>query len=114
MLQTETAIVEKIRTNYLTKQPSKLDELKALDKRAKRPAEIFAYTYGTVGSLVLGTGMCLAMKVIGNAMALGIGVGLLGIALCLSTYPIYKAILSKRKKKYSKQIFELSDSILNN
>ncbi len=114
MLQTETAIVEKIRTNYLVKEHTKLDELKALDKRAKRPAEAFAYTYGTASSLVLGSGMCLAMKVIGNAMAFGVGMGLVGIALCISTYPIYKAILSRRKKKYSKRIFELSDSILNN
>ena len=109
----ETKTIERIRANYTEKEITKLDELKALDKKVKRPAQIFAYVYGSLSSLVLGTGMCLAMKVIGNSMALGIGIGLVGIALTLTTYPIFKAILKRRKNKYAKQIFELSDSLLN-
>ena len=105
--------VERIRASYTEKEITKLDELKQLDKKVKRPAQIFAYVYGSLSSLVLGTGMCLAMKVIGNSMALGIGIGLAGIALTLTTYPIFKAILKRRKNKYAKQIFELSDSLLN-
>ena len=109
----EMKTIERIRTSYTEKEITKLDELKALDKKVKRPAQIFAYVYGSLSSLVLGTGMCLAMKVIGNSMALGIGIGLVGIALTLTTYPIFKAILKRRKNKYAKQIFELSDSLLN-
>ena len=112
-MTTETKTIERIRASYTEKQITKLDELKNLDKKVKRPAQIFAYVYGSLSSLILGTGMCLAMKVIGNSMALGIGIGLVGIALTLTTYPIFKAILKKRKSKYSKQIFELSDSLLN-
>ena len=112
MNNTKTA--ERIRNNYLQPENNqKMDELIALDKKAKRPAQIFAYVYGSLSSLVLGTGMCLAMKIIGNSMALGIGIGLFGIALTLTTYPIFKAMLKSRKKKYAKQIFELSDSLLN-
>ncbi len=113
MMNTETAAIAKIRQSYLPKEQTKLERLKALDKRAKRPAAVFAYVYGSAASLVLGTGMCLAMKVLGSSMALGIGVGLVGIALTLSTYPIYKMILRARKEKYSKQIFALSDELLN-
>ena len=109
----EMKTIERIRASYTEKEITKLDELKALDKKVKRPAQIFAYVYGSLSSLVLGTGMCLAMKVIGNSMALGIGIGLVGIALTLTTYPIFKAILKRRKNKYAKQIFELSDSLLN-
>ena len=112
-MTTETKTIERIRASYTEKEVTKLDELKELDKKVKRPAQIFAYVYGSLSSLVLGTGMCLAMKIIGNSMALGIGIGLVGIALTLSTYPIFKAILKRRKKKYAKQIFELSDSLLN-
>ncbi len=110
---TEMKTIERIRASYTEKEITKLDELKELDKKVKRPAQIFAYVYGSLSSLVLGTGMCLAMKVIGNSMALGIGIGLVGIALTLTTYPIFKAILKRRKNKYAKQIFELSDSLLN-
>ncbi len=113
----KTNEIEKIRASYAEKKTTKFDELKELDRKVKRPAEIFAYVFGSVSSLVLGTGMCLAMKVIGSslsfAMPLGIGIGILGIALVSVNYPIYKRILNKRKNKYSKQIFELSDSLLN-
>lgn len=112
-MTTEMKTIEKIRASYTGKEITKLDELKKLDKKVKRPAQIFAYVYGSLSSLVLGTGMCLAMKVIGNSMALGVGIGLVGIALTLTTYPIFKAILKRRKNKYAKQIFELSDSLLD-
>ena len=112
-MTTEMKTIEKIRASYGEKQNTKFDELKALDRRVKRPAKIFAYTFGAVSSLVLGTGMCLAMKVIGDSMALGIGVGVLGIALVSATYPFYKKILKGRKEKYSAQIMELSDGLLN-
>lgn len=112
-MTTEMKTIEKIRASYGEKQTTQFDELKALDRKVKRPAEIFGYAFGATSSLVLGAGMCLAMKVIGNSMALGIGVGLVGIALVSVTYPIYKKILKNRKEKYSSQIMELSDSLLN-
>lgn len=116
-MTTEIKTIEKIRASYTEKEITKFDELKELDKKVKRPAQIFAYVFGSISSLVLGTGMCFAMKVIGAtlsfSMPLGIGVGLLGILLVSINYPIYKSILKKRKIKYSKQILELSDSLLN-
>lgn len=113
-MKTETTVIKQISNFYKEKQPTKLDELKALNKKAKRPANIFAYTFGSISSLVLGTGMCLAMKVIGNSMALGICIGVVGLGLVIATYPIYKAILKKRKEKYGEQIVELSNELLNN
>ena len=111
-------IVEKIKNSYIEKEQSKLQELKALDKKVKTPAEVFAYTYGTIGSLILGTGMCLAMKIIGASisalMPVGICVGLIGIAMVSTAYPIYKRILNNRKKQYSNEIIEKSDELLNN
>ena len=68
-MTTEIKAIQKIRSSYEEREITKLDELKALDKKVKRPAQIFAYVYGSISSLVLGTGMCLAMKVIGNSMA---------------------------------------------
>lgn len=117
-MTTEMKTVEQIRDSYVEKGITKFDELKQLDRRVKLPAEIFAYVFGSLSSLVLGTGMCLAMKVIGAglsfAMPLGIGVGLVGIALVSVNYPIYQKILKSRKKKYASRIMELSNSLLNN
>lgn len=113
MTMTESKTVERIRGDYLPVERTKLDELKALDRRAKRPAEIFAYSFGIAGSLVFGTGMCLAMKIIGNMMPLGIGIGIVGVALVTANYFLYKKILKTRKKKYANEILQLSNELLH-
>lgn len=111
-------LVQKIRTQYTEKQHTELDELKALDAKAKRPANVFAYTYGSVSAIIMGAGMSLVMTDIGatiglaSAMVPGIAIGILGIGMALSTYPIYKKILNDRRKKYASQIMKLSDKIM--
>ena len=116
IMNNQTAIVEKIHNDYTPTQPSQIDELRALDKAVKRPANIFAYTFGTIGSLILGTGMCLAMKIIGAAtpllMPVGIGVGLVGLAMVSANYFLYKKLLTKRKAKYAAEVLALSNKIL--
>jgi hypothetical protein len=111
-------IVQKIRTQYTEKQYTELEELKALDAKAKKPANIFAYIYGSVGAIVMGSGMSLVMTDIGamiglaSTMVPGIVVGIVGLGMVLSTYPIYKRILNACKKKYAPQIMALSEKIM--
>ena len=112
MNNTQTAVARKISNQYVEKPITRLDRLKALDKKVKRPAKVFAYIFGTIGSLVLGTGMCMAMKVIGDLFVPGIVVGCAGILMVSINYSIYKAILKARKNKYSREVLELSDEIL--
>ena len=112
-MTTEMKTIEKIRASYGEKQSTKFDELKALDRRVKRPAKIFAYTFGAVSSLVLGTGMCLAMKVIFDAMFIGVGIGLVGIGMVSINYPIYRRILKRRKNKFGEEILKLCSEIEN-
>ena len=111
-------LVQKIRTQYTEKQHTELDELKTLDAKVKKPANVFAYTYGSVSAIVMGAGMSLVMTEIGaviglaSAMVPGIVVGVVGMGMALSTYPIYKKILSNRKKKYAPEILKLSEKIM--
>lgn len=109
----EKVMADRIRDQYTEHKETKLEELQKLDGKVKRPAKIFAYVFGIVGSLVLGVGMCLAMKVIGNLMLLGIGVGIAGIAMVSINYLLYKAIETTRKNKYSAQVIKLTDELLN-
>ena len=110
-------LVQKIRTQYTEKQHTELDELKALDAKVKKPANVFAYTYGSVSALVMGAGMSLVMTEIGamiglaSAMIPGIVIGVVGMGMALSTYPIYKKILNKRKKTYAPAILQLSEKL---
>ena len=63
-------IVQKIRTQYTEKQHTELDELKALDTKVKKPAHVFAYTYGSLSAIVMGSGMSLVMTEIGTMIGL--------------------------------------------
>lgn len=108
-------VVEKIRAQYAEKEAAEkdLDKLRALDAKVKRPANIFAYTFGAVGSLVMGAGMCYAMEVIGEKKKVpGIVLGVAGMLMMCGTYPAYKKILSDRKAEYAGEIMELSEKIL--
>ena len=112
-------MAQKIRTQYMEKTPSELDALRELDSKVKRPANVFAYTYGSISAIVMGAGMSLVMTDIGatlgiaSAIVPGILVGALGLGMALLTYPMYKGILNSRKKKYSAEILSLSDKIMN-
>ncbi len=115
-------IVNKIRTQYtekeMTGQEEGLKKLQELDKEVRRPANIFAYTFGTVAALIMGTGMSLVMTEIGNrfgeqvAMPAGVVIGVIGLLMAVANYPIYKKILENRQKKYADQIIALSDELL--
>ena len=113
-MNTDKIYAESIAKEYAPKDSSKILALRKLDRKAKLPANIFTFTFGTFSSLVLGTGMCLAMQVIGSGtlmMALGIVIGIIGIAGCAINYPIYQKILENGKNKYAFEIVELAKEI---
>ena len=116
-MNTDKIYAEQIANEYAPKQTSKVKALKKLDAQAKNPANIFAFTFGIISSLVLGTGMSLSMGVIGTGtpimMVVGIVVGLIGILGASVNYPIYKKILTKSKNKYASDIIKLAKEIVN-
>lgn len=111
-------LVQKIRTQYTEKTHTSLDELKKLDNKVKRPANIFAYIFGSVGTIVMGSGMSLVMTDIGetigiaNTMTIGVIIGTIGMFMTMIDYPIYKTILASRRKKYANKVIAISDKIM--
>ena len=113
-MNTDKIVAESIAKEYAPKDNSKIVALKKLDNKAKLPATIFAYTCGIISALVFGTGMCLAMQVIGKGTAgvvLGIVIGIIGLIGCGVNYPIYKKMLEKGKAKYAFEIVQLAHEI---
>ena len=112
-------MVEKIRTKYVEKKDSSLDELRKLDRKVKAPAEVLAYIFGSISALIMGAGMSLVMTDVANMLGLGdmtipgIAVGVVGMVLAIGNYPIYKGILTSRKKKYADKVIALSNKILS-
>ena len=114
-MNTDKTYAEKIASEQAPKETRKVVALRKLDNRAKRPANIFAYTFEIVMSLLLGVGMCLSMKIIGNGstvyMILGVIAGLIGIAGVSVNYLIYKRIREKSMDKYAADILALAGQI---
>ena len=113
-MNTDKILAEAIAKDYAPKDNSKIVALKKLDNKAKLPATIFTYTFGIIASLIVGTGMCFSMQIIGNgaaAMVAGIVIGIIGFVLCGINYPIYKKMLEKGKSKYAYEIVELAREI---
>ena len=113
-MNTDKIYAESIAKEYAPKDNSKIVALRKLDRKAKLPATVFAYTFGIISALVLGTGMCFAMQVLGSGiigMVVGIIVGIIGMIGCGVNYPIYKKMLENGKKKYAYEIVELAREI---
>lgn len=114
-MNTDKIYAEQIANEYAPKDTSKVKALKRLDSKVKLPPTVFTYTFGIVCSLILGVGMCLAMKVIGNGsmllMTLGIIIGCVGIFGVSINYAIYKKFLNSRKSKYATDVINLAKEI---
>lgn len=114
-MNTDKIYAEQLANEYAPKNTSKVVALRKLDAKAKLPSRIFTYTFGIIFTLIFGTGMCLAMKVIGDGSfamtALGIAVGVIGMIGMSINYPIYKKLLEKGKKKYAFEIMQLAKEI---
>jgi len=114
-MNTDKIYAEAIANEYSVKNTSKVVALKKLDRKAKLPANITAYTLGIISSLVLGVGMCFSMQVIGTEsrfnMMLGIVLGIIGIAGVSVNYFVYKKLLENGKQKYAADIIRLASEI---
>ncbi|MCD8006984.1 MAG: dihydropteridine reductase [Oscillospiraceae bacterium] len=114
-MNTDKIVAESIAKDYAPKDTSKIVALKKLDHKARAKAEIFGYTFGVIMTLVFGTGLCLAMGVIGGGtvamMVLGIVIGVVGIVGVSVNYPIYKKLLESGKKQYASDILRLAKEI---
>ena len=113
-MNTDKIYAEQIANEYAPKDTTKVKQLKKLDAKAKNPSNIFAYTFGVLSTLILGTGMCLSMGVIASgvgAMVAGVIVGVIGLVGCGVNYPIYNKLLEKGKKKYGSDIMRLAKEI---
>ena len=111
-------LVQKIRSQYTEKESTELDTLRELDAKVKRPANVFAYVFGSISTIIMGVGMSLVMTDIGtrvdisDSMLPGIIIGIAGMFMAIINYPIYKGILGARRKKFADKIIAISDKIM--
>lgn len=110
----ENQEVLNIRNKYMPRGESKLEELKRLDHLVQNSGVVEALCAGIGGCLVFGLGLCLAMEVIGDAVWLGVILGLVGIAGMLAAFPVYRKFFERAKKEHTPRILELSAELTGN
>lgn len=109
--------VEAIRQKYIPREEDKMEQLRRLHAVPTQKAQAAALAVGVIGTLIMGTGMSLAMTEIGDvlgslAMVMGIAVGLVGMVLIALAYPLYNRVLKKQRQRIAPQILRLSDELL--
>ncbi|MBQ9121809.1 MAG: hypothetical protein IJY12_05575 [Clostridia bacterium] len=99
--------VQAIRQKYLPREENKLQTLKRLDQKVQTAGMCESLVVGILGFLLFGLGVCMAIRVIGGGIFLGVLLGLIGTAAIAAAYPVYRACLNKTKEKLVPQILAL-------
>jgi len=111
----ENKEVQEIRSKYLPREESKLEELKRLDYTVQNAGMIESLCAGIGGVLIFGLGLCLAMQVIGSGVfniVLGILLGIVGMIGMIIAYPVYRKMVQKAKAEYAPRILQLTDELM--
>ena len=113
----EQAEVASIRSKYVPREENKMEQLRRLDRIPYKKAQAWALTLGTIGTLMLGIGMSLAMTELAAVlsslgMPVGIAVGVGGLVLVALAYPVYNRVLKKQRERIAPEILRLTDELL--
>ena len=104
--------IKKIREKYLPpeERETKMEQLRRLDADVYRKAEAWSLVVGILSALVLGVGMCCCL--VWNLFALGIPVGVVGIAGVCLAYPLYTWLIRREQARIAPQILKLTDELM--
>ena len=84
------------------------------------PIGFASIALGTIGALILGTGMSLFMSDLGaqlglldnSAMLVGVAAGVVGLVLVALAYPTYNRILHKERQRIAPLVLRLTDELM--
>ena len=104
--------LESIRKKYLPKEENKMELLRKLDRKVEMQGTMASLVVGIAGCLVLGLGMSCVMVWSGSLFVVGIIIGVLGLCLIGTAYPVYTKVINKQREKIAPQILELTEELL--
>ena len=108
----EQAKIKEIRSKYLPKEESKMEQLQRLDAAVTQKATLRAITTGIIGTLIMGTGMSMCMFFDRAWFIPGIVIGLIGMAIIGAAYPLYNRVLKKERARIAPEILRLTDELM--
>ena len=97
---------------------SSIERLRRLDASVTKKGTTVSLIVGTLGSILMGSGMSLIMTDLGAllpgmlSLFIGIAVGVVGIVGVALAYPIYKAITKKERERIAPEVLRISEELL--
>lgn len=97
---------------------SSIERLRRLDASVTKKGTTVSLIVGTLGSILMGSGMSLVMTDLGTllpgmlSLFIGIAVGVVGIVGVALAYPIYKAITKKERERIAPEVLRISEELL--
>ena len=97
---------------------SSIERLRRLDASVTKKGTTVSLIVGTLGSILMGSGMSLVMTDLGAllpdllALFLGLAVGVVGIVGVALAYPIYKAITKKERERIAPEVLRITEELL--
>ena len=104
--------IKNIRKKYVEPQEDKMELLRRLDRSVTQKGTVVSLIVGILGALVMGLGMSCAMVWQGIWFIPGIVIGILGIAMVCTAYPLYNRITKKERERMAPEIIRLPDELL--
>ena len=97
---------------------SSIERLRRLDASVTKKGTTVSLIVGTLGSILMGSGMSLVMTDLGAllpgmlSLFIGIAVGVVGIVGVALAYPIYKAITKKERERIPPEVLRITEELL--
>lgn len=114
-MNTEEICAKLLAAEYAPKTSRKLIALKKLDRRAKRPAVMCAYSLGIAGIMIFSAGICLLtlcfIKITAMRLCIGTLLFIIGLLALTCNCALFQKIFKKVKQRYAFEIVELAKEI---
>lgn len=112
--------IKKIRSKYTGTviEENKMTQLRRLDESVASKATMISLVVGIVGALIFGLGMSLILTDLGNglstigAIAIGVVIGIIGLGIACTAYPVYNRTIKKEREKIAPEIMRLTDELM--
>ena len=105
--------IKSIREKYIEKKEDKMEPLRNLDRSATKKGTAVSLAVGIIGALLLSIGMSLTMIDASQKWFIpGVAVGVIGIAVVASAYPLYVKINKREREKIAPEILRLTDELM--
>ncbi len=103
--------IKKIRSKYLPKENSKIEQIRELDKSVTKKGTMVGIIVGLIGCLIFGVGLSCTLVWGETLFVVGIVIGCFGAVLMALAYPLFKKITEKERERIGPKILALTEEL---